>query len=115
MIKLKSGKEIAYNDNIDIFFQNLLSSIIDDSVQNASEKNTNDSKSTKQSYNDMLLKEIMDNSIFVTHQIFEISKLNENLSKFLVSGFLFNNIVLSIPDFEEQNKKNENKDDETIH
>lgn len=114
MIKLKNGKEIQYNQDIDLFFQNLLTEIINDSVEQANKKQ--EEKSSDLTYNQILLKEIMDNSIFVTHQIFEISKLNENLSKFLVSGFLFNNIVLSIPELNEKNIPEKNdKSDEIIH
>ena len=95
MIRLKNGTEVQYDQNFDTFFQHLLSTIISESI---SAVNTQaEVPSERDAYNKVLAKEIMDNSIFVTHQIFEISKLNENLSKFLVTGFLFNSIVLSIP------------------
>jgi len=96
MIRLKNGVEIEYDQNFDVFFQRLLSTIISESA--AAVSGREDAPSDKTAYNKALAKEIMDNSIFVTHQIFEIEKLNANLAKFLVTGFLFNSIVLSIPD-----------------
>jgi hypothetical protein len=95
MIKLKNGKIVEFDQDFDQFFQLLMSEIISESMKTVS----NDFKPAqgKNDYNRLLLKEIMDNSIYITHQIFELSELNANLSRFLVTGFLFNSIVLSIP------------------
>ena len=95
MIRLKSGTEIGYDENFEVFFQKLLSSIIAESMQAVRKSHNIDVDQSE--FNKFLAKEIMDNSIFVSHQIFEIGKINQNLAKFLVTGFLFNSIILSIP------------------
>jgi hypothetical protein len=93
MIKLKSGTEVGYDENFDRFFQKILSSIIAEAIEMVRDGEALD----QDGFNRALAKEIMDNSIFVTHQIFDISSVNPNLSRFLVTGFLFNSIILSIP------------------
>ena len=40
---------------------------------------------------------MMDNSIYVTHQIFDIYKENPNMAKFMMTGFIFNSVVLNLP------------------
>jgi len=100
MIKLKSGKIIEVEQDFDQFFQTIMTEIINESVTTA--QNAGDKVKEQDAFNKVLLKEIMDNSIFVTHQIFELAKVNKNLSKFLVTGFLFNSIVLSVPDLSSQ-------------
>ncbi|MBN1534006.1 MAG: hypothetical protein JXA20_15155 [Spirochaetes bacterium] len=93
MIKLKSGAEIAYNREFDQFFQSLLDAVIKESY-GAAKENRKPGDTTR--FNELLLKEVMDNCIYVTHQLFEIAKDNEALSKFMVTGFLFNSVVLSL-------------------
>jgi hypothetical protein len=93
MIKLKSGTEIAYDENFDLFFQKILSSIIAEAIEVVRAMGDLD----QDGFNRALAKDIMDNSIFVTHQIFDIARINQNLARFLVTGFLFNSIILSIP------------------
>ncbi|MDA3900583.1 MAG: hypothetical protein PF637_08695 [Spirochaetes bacterium] len=100
MIKLKSGKIIEVEEDFDQFFQTIMTEIISESVTAA--QTGSDKVKGQDAFNKILLKEIMDNSIFVTHQIFDLAKVNKNLSKFLVTGFLFNSIVLSIPDLSNQ-------------
>lgn len=97
MVRLKSGTEIGYDENFDLFFQKLLSSIIAEAIEEVRKGEALD----QDGFNKALAKEIMDNSIFVTHQIFDIAKINQNLSRFLVTGFLFNSIILSIPNLSE--------------
>lgn len=114
MIKLKSGTEIGYDDDFERFFQKLLSAIISESMTAVQASSPSQDQSE---FNRLLAKEIMDNSIFVSHQIFELSAINQNLAKFLVTGFLFNSIVLSLPNASEalQAKKPKTNDKETIH
>jgi hypothetical protein len=114
MIKLKSGTEIGYDDDFERFFQKLLSGIISESM-NAVQGSPSAVEQTE--FNRLLAKEIMDNSIFVSHQIFELSAINQNLAKFLVTGFLFNSIVLSLPGASDslQANKPDTKAKETIH
>ena len=100
MIRLKKGYEVQIDKNFDVFFQHLLDAIINESIKAANEVMLIDEQSndtTRTAYHSTLLKEIMDNSIFVTHQIFEIATVNESLAKFLTTGFLFNSVVLSLP------------------
>ena len=104
MIKLKNGIEVEYHNEFDIFFQNILEAIIKES-QIAAQDNYSTSS---ESFNDLFLKEIMDNCIYVTHQLFDIAKTNEELSKFMVTGFIFNSIVISLAQIQE------NESDETI-
>jgi hypothetical protein len=112
MIKLKSGTEIGYDDNFELFFQKLLSSIITESLQAV---NNIGEQPDQSEFNRLLAKEIMDNSIFVSHQIFEISRINQSLAKFLITGFLFNSIILSIPNINEPNNGKPLDDKGTIH
>ena len=116
MIKLKTGFEVEYNRDFDVFFQNLIRSIISESrrVQNESMKNKGDSviDIDRNPFDEKLLKEIMDNSIFVAHQILEIFKNDENLSKFLITGCLFNCAVLTMSHREKSN--DEDRDENGI-
>jgi hypothetical protein len=112
MIKLKSGTEIGYDDNFEVFFQKLLATIISESLAVV---RTGEHAPDQDEFNKRLAREIMDNSIFVSHQIFEIAQINQNLSKFLVSGFLFNSIILSIPNISETIAAPQSDDKGTIH
>jgi len=113
MIRLKSGAEVEYDQNFDAFFRRLLASIISESVKAVTLSGK--APAQQQEYNKVLAKEIMDNSIFVTHQLFELSKLNETLAKFLVTGFLFNSIILSIPNMSDDLAGDKKEDDNTVH
>lgn len=115
MIKLKNGQEIKYNKDLDQFFKNLLETIIKES-RKVVEKNPKKPE-THESLNEIFLKELMDNCIFVTHQLFEMSKINEELSKFMVTGFIFNSIMLTISQLDTVfvTKDNKKKEKETIH
>jgi hypothetical protein len=95
MIKLKNGSEIAFDKDFDQFFKNLLEAIIGESRKTA-ESGSNKEKGSSVEY-DTFLKELMDNCIYVTHQLFEIAEVNKDLSKFMVTGFLFNSIILHLP------------------
>lgn len=102
MITLKNGHEIPYDKNIDRFFHNLVESIIHESVSTASDgaadavqAGTEEGRITES-----VLREIMDNCIFVTHQVFKLSSIDENLGRFLVTGFLFNLVILLYRGFE---------------
>lgn len=94
MIKLKSGKHVEYNENFDIFFMDLLENIIAEAKENLDLHK--DLEQNGDSNNEKLVREIMDNCIYVTHQLFEISRENENISRFIVTGFLFNSIMLTL-------------------
>ncbi len=97
MIKLKNGVELPYTEDFDVFFQNLLESMIRESRKTALEKFSN--KKEEEPLNDMFLRELMDNCIYVTHQLFEMSRINEEFSKFIITGFIFNSTVLSLSQF----------------
>jgi hypothetical protein len=94
MIKLKNGLQIDYVEDIDIFLENIYKSVINEAYKSVKKSNLNNLTSEE---NDTILKEIMDNSIYIIHQLFNLAKENENLAKFLTTGFLFNSIILTIP------------------
>ncbi len=111
MIKLKNGYEVDFTKDFDLFFKNLLTAIIRES-KSAVEK-TNKENEVEDDLNDKFLQELMDNCIYVTHQLFELSKTNEDLSKFMVTGFIFNSIILALPAAEKITGKS--SDEEIIH
>ena len=112
MITLKNGHTVEYDKDFDKFFKSLLEAIVKESRKEALIvlPDTND----KIKFNDCFLKELMDNCIYVTHQLFEISKKNEEFSKFIISGFIFNSTILSLPTEHEDIIKSED-DKEIIH
>ena len=94
MIKMKNGTEVNYTEDFDNFFNELMKTIISESKAEVDKNKTDDLSGEK--LNELFLKELMDNSIYVTHQIFEMAKENEDFSKFVVSGFVFNSIIMTI-------------------
>lgn len=112
MIKLKSGREISYHDEFDVFFQTLLEAIVIESRDAA--KKTLTTQSDESKITELILREVMDNCIYVTHQLFEIAKTNESLSKFMVTGFLFNSVVLSLSQMKESPEGDKKEDDKEI-
>jgi len=111
MITLKNGKEIKYNKEFDEFFKDLYESIISESK--IAVESSFDHDLTAVQTRELLLKELMDNCIFVTHQLFEISKTNKELSNFIVTGFLFNSLILNIKEIEKDIQKEISK--KSIH
>lgn len=99
MIRLKNGVEIVYDKDIDAFFSSLVQTILKESIRAVypSSETALDEKR-----NELILKEIMDNCIFITHQIYEIARTDEKLSKFLTTGFLFNYVMLLYSRFESE-------------
>jgi len=117
MIKLRNGLEIQYNQDFDVFFKNIMESVIIESQKVANKKiHREDPQSISIEFNELFLKEIMDNCIFITHQLFELYKKNEELLKFIVTGFIFNTILLTLPqvDLDALGKKND-KENDVIH
>ncbi len=111
MIRLVNGFEIKYNEDFDAFFQDLLEAVISESKKTALEKFSSAPEGKNE--NDFFLQEVMDNCIYVTHQLFEIYKENEKMTKFIITGFLFNSVVLLAP----HRKNSVKKEDagETFH
>jgi len=95
MIKLINGYEIKYNEDFDRFFQNLLEAIITESKRMSIIKSTDNKNNLSE--RDIFLQEIMDNSIYVTQQLFQIYKDNEKLTKFIITGFIFNSVIMALP------------------
>ncbi|HNX24880.1 MAG TPA: hypothetical protein PKG60_12605 [Spirochaetota bacterium] len=97
MIKLTNGFEVKYTEDFDKFFQNLLEAIIYESKQSSLLKKSNPEETKTEK--DLFLQEIMDNCIYVTHQLFTLYKSNEKFTKFIITGFIFNSIILSLSNF----------------
>jgi hypothetical protein len=97
MIVLTNGFEVKYSEDFDKFFHNLLEAIIHESKK-ASIIKKSKSDVTKPE-RDIFLQEIMDNCIYVTHQLFTLYSTNEKFTKFLMTGFIFNSIILSLSNF----------------
>jgi len=115
MIKLINGYEVKYAEDFDEFFQNLLKAIIHESKQTAILKKSISGE--KKNEREMFLQEIMDNCIYVTHQLFSLYKSNEKFTKFIITGFIFNSIILSLSSFSDiENLKAPDTDEsETLH
>ena len=94
MIRLKSGSTINYEENLDLFFQKIFNAVITDSrkIVNDNAKGTE----SNEILNELYLKEIMDTCINITNQLFEMQKKSHRLSKFIISGFIFNGILMAI-------------------
>jgi hypothetical protein len=111
MIKLKNGFEVPYNKDFDEFYKNLMESIIRESHKSISSPDPGSDKSASE----IFLKEIMDNCIYVTHQLFEIAKEREDFSRFIITGFLFNSIICSLPSLGGTMQNSEPGDKDNIH
>jgi hypothetical protein len=113
MIKLKNGHVISYNKDFDVFFQDLLESIVRESRQSAALAGP---PPAGQSRNELFLKELMDNCIYVTHQLFDMAKTQEEFSRFMVTGFIFNSIICSLNVLEGESEADDgSKDEGRIH
>jgi hypothetical protein len=97
MIKLTNGFEVKYTEDFDKFFHNLLEAIIVESKKTSFIKKTD--HGNQKSERDIFLQEIMDNCIYVTHQLFTLYSNNEKFTKFIITGFIFNSIILSLSNF----------------
>ena len=111
MIKLKNGFEVPYTEDFDEFYKNLMESIVGESHKSASLVNPMEG----QSANEIFLKEVMDNCIYVTHQLFEIAKEREEFSRFIITGFLFNGIICSLPSLGDAGRIQDPANKEKIH
>lgn len=96
MIKLKNGYEVPYNRDIDAFLNALARSIIRESIHSP----LTSRDASRDAGNESQLREIMDNCIYVTHQVFELFKKDENAGKLLATGFLFNFVILLLQTME---------------
>lgn len=115
MIKLLNGVEVKYIEDFDKFFQNLLEAIIYESKQGSILKKSIPEE--KKSEKDLFLQEIMDNCIYVTHQLFSLYSTNEKFTKFIITGFIFNSIILSLSNFSDILNPKDSADDgaDTLH
>ena len=115
MIKLINGFEVKYMEDFDKFFQNLLEAIISESKQSSIlKKSSPDETKTER---DLFLQEIMDNCIYVTHQLFTLHSTNEKFTKFIITGFIFNSIILSLSNFSDiiDPKKHDDDSGDMLH
>lgn len=113
MIKLINGFEVEYTEDFDKFFQNLLEAIIFESKQISIKKKKDPSESRNE--RDIFLQEIMDNCIYVTHQLFTLYQNNEKLTKFIMTGFIFNSVMLSLPGYSQVIKLTGDDSGDTVH
>ncbi len=113
MIKLINGFVVEYSEDFDKFFQSLLEAIIFESKQVSVAKKNNASET--RSERDIFLQEIMDNCIYVTHQLFTLYQNDEKLTKFIITGFIFNSIMLSLPGYSQVVKMPGSGDGDTVH
>jgi hypothetical protein len=113
MIRLKSGTVVELDDDFDAFLKELLKCMVSESIDAAGAV----VRDSGDDFNRLMLKELMDNSIFVTHQLFEIYGHNANLAKFLVTGFIFNSLAQSLPSLAGDILKefNAGPGDDTLH
>lgn len=108
MITLKNGHRVEYNSDFDQFFRDLLEAIIQESKMEL----MRETELSPEDYNEAFLKEIMDNCIYVVHQLFEIRKENEEMSRFIITGFMFNSIIMTLPFITSESDKEEAQNDE---
>jgi hypothetical protein len=94
MIKFKSGAVIQYEENLDLFFQKIFDVVIADSKKIVDD-NLKGTESNE-NVNELYLKEIMNACITVTHQLFEMQRKFPEISRFIISGFIFNGILMAI-------------------
>ncbi len=113
MIRLLNGYEVDYTEDFDKFFQNLLEAIIFESKQSSLNKKKEPGE--QRSERDILLQEIMDNCIYVTHQLFTLYQDNEKLTKFIITGFIFNSIMMSLPGYSQIVKLPDDDGSGTVH
>ncbi len=110
MIKLINGYEVEYTDDFDRFFQSLLRAVIQESKISATRKRALPDE--MRSERELFLQEIMDNCIYITHQLFNLYKDNEKFTQFIITGFIFNSVILALPDFENSSAANQKKGNE---
>jgi hypothetical protein len=108
LITLKNGHRVEYNSDFDQFFRDLLEAIIQESKMEL----MRETELSPEDYNEAFLKEIMDNCIYVVHQLFEIRKENEEMSRFIITGFMFNSIIMTLPFITSESDKEEAQNDE---
>ncbi len=94
MIRLKNGEEIEYREDFDAFFHSMIISIIKLSLRSASSDMSQGEDGS--AFNNHLLREIMDNCIYITRQIQNMGKENESLQSLLITGCLFHCAVASL-------------------
>jgi hypothetical protein len=94
MIRLKSGESIQFETDFDAFFQKLVNGIIRDALKAASSAMSRGEN--EDDFNRHMLREIMDNCIYVVHQIRELQKTSEDIATLLITGCLFNCTVMNL-------------------
>ncbi len=94
MIRLKNQTVIDYQEDFDAFFQKIVAEVIKSSLRAAS--NAVEKGDTADSFNELLLRDIMDNCIYITHQVQELSKKDPNISTLFITGCLFNCMINSL-------------------
>jgi hypothetical protein len=113
MINLKNGDVIEYREDFDAFFRGLVSAVIKASLRSAAD--SLEKGESGDNFNERLLREMMDNCIVITRQIQDLAKSDENLSTLLVTGCLFNCMVMSLSKLGSLGNGDKQADDDTLH
>ena len=123
MIRLKSGTTVKHEKNLDAFFQKIIDAIITDSKKTVNDNVTDfellELNENLENLNELYFREMMDNCIIITNQLFEIQKKFPKISKFIISGFIFNAILIAIQSesirLKAEAQEQSNPKNETIH
>ncbi len=94
MITLKNGENVEYREDFDEFFRNMVRAVIKSSLRAAGD--SLEKGDTGNRFDERLLREIMDNCIYITRQFQELARGDEKLFSMLVTGCLFNCMILSL-------------------
>ncbi len=94
MIRLKNGTEVEYMEEFDAYFQSIIRSIIKTSLRTAADRLEKGQGGG--AFNDNLMREIMDNCIYIARQIQEMGGKDEKLQSLLVTASLFNCAIASL-------------------
>ena len=116
MIRLKNQTVIDYQEDFDAFFQKIVAEVIKSSLRAASsavEKGDN-----ADTFNELLLRDIMDNCIYITNQVQELSEKDRNISTLFITGCLFNcmiNALSRLGSLTPENSVPKKDEDDTVH
>ncbi|MCX7678867.1 MAG: hypothetical protein N2316_06575 [Spirochaetes bacterium] len=94
MIRLKNGEEVHYREDFDAYFHAIIIGIIKASLRSASfnMERGEDGKA----FNTRLLREIMDNCIYIAKQIQDMGTKDPSMQSLLITASFFNCAMASL-------------------